>query len=79
MDDFDQAEITAENRMMLDYAAKLTRAPEAVSPADIEGLRGCGFTDHEIHQMVLVIGYMNFANRIADGLGVELEGFWGEK
>ena len=79
MDDFDQAEITAENRMMLDYAAKLTRAPEAMGPADIKALRASGFTDHEIHQMVLVIGYMNFANRIADGLGVELEGFWGEK
>ena len=64
---------------MLDYAAKLTQAPETVGPADIEALRASGFTDREIHQMVLVIGYMNFANRIADGLGVELEGFWGEK
>ena len=62
--------------MMLDYAEKLTQSPEAMDPADIEALRGGGFTDHEIHQMVLVIGYMNFANRIADGLGVELEGFW---
>lgn len=61
---------------MLDYAVKLTRAPETMDAADVDALRAAGFEDREVHQIAVVVAYMNFANRIADGLGVELEGFW---
>lgn len=62
-------------------AIKLTRTPRAMSKSDIEALRNIGFTDRAIHDAVQVIGYFNYINRIADGLGVDHEGWiwkWGE-
>lgn len=52
-----------------------------MSKSDIEALRNIGFTDRAIHDAVQVIGYFNYINRIADGLGVDHEGWiwkWGE-
>ncbi|MEE8106372.1 MAG: hypothetical protein V3T86_12625 [Planctomycetota bacterium] len=58
---------------MLDYATKLTRSPGAMEPSDVEGLRTHGFSDHAVHDICAITAYFAFANRIADGLGVELE------
>jgi uncharacterized peroxidase-related enzyme len=67
------ASLTDAERAMLAYAAKLTRTPGAMEPSDAEALRAHGFGDREIHDICLVAGYFAFVNRIADGLGVELE------
>ena len=58
---------------MLDYSAKLTNHPQAVCRADVERLRSFGFDDLGIHDIVCCVAYFAFVNRIADGLGVELE------
>ncbi len=58
---------------MLDFAAKLTRTPWDLTEADVEELRKVGLSDGEILDLVLVISYCAFVNRIASGLGVELE------
>ncbi len=58
---------------MLDFAANLTRSPWDAAEADVEGLRRMGLSDRAILDLVLVISYFAFVNRIADGLGVELE------
>lgn len=58
---------------MCDYAAKLTRTPAAVTQDDIDTLRQHGLTDAEIHDAAQVAAYFNYINRIADGLGVDLE------
>ena len=58
---------------MLAYAAKLTRTPEAIEAADVDALRAHGFDDRAIHDICAVTAYYAFVNRIADGLGVELE------
>ena len=62
---------------MLDYAVKLTRTPAAMEAADVERLRIAGFDDRAIHDICSVTAYFAFVNRIADGLGVELEGRFG--
>jgi alkylhydroperoxidase family enzyme len=36
-------------------------------------LRAAGFDDVAIHDATQVIGYFNYINRVADGLGVDLE------
>lgn len=59
---------------MLDYAVKLTRTPWAMESADVESLRDAGFEDRAIHDICAITSYFAFVNRIADGLGVELEG-----
>ncbi len=58
---------------MLVYAEKLTRTPAAVVAEDVEALRNAGFTDAAILDICQVAAYYAFVNRLADGLGVELE------
>jgi alkylhydroperoxidase family enzyme len=41
---------------------------------DIARLRKAGWSDRAILDLTLVVGYFAFVNRIADGLGVQLEG-----
>jgi uncharacterized peroxidase-related enzyme len=62
------------DRALLAYAEKLTRTPWAIAAADIEALRGAGFDDRGIHDACAVVSYFAFVNRLADGLGVEMEG-----
>lgn len=65
-------------RAMLDYAEKLTRTPAAVRREDVEALRQVGFSDADVLHIAEVTAYYAFVNRIADGLGVELEPWiWG--
>jgi len=74
--DFRQARISDAERLMLEYAAKLTREPWSITEIDITALRETGFSDEAILDINQVVGYYAFVNRLADGLGVELEVFW---
>ncbi len=78
-EDYRRAEVTPQDRAMLDYAVKLTREPGAMSRGDVDALRREGFNDTAILDLNLVTGYYAFANRLADGLGVELEDFWDDE
>ena len=78
-EDHRRAELAAADRAMLDYAVKLTRRPGEMVAADVEKLRAGGFDDRAIHDIAAVTAYYAFVNRIADGLGVELEGTTGPK
>ncbi len=55
------------------YADLLTLTPAAVTADDIAALRSVGMDDRAIHDACAIIAYFAFVNRIADGLGVELE------
>lgn len=58
---------------MLGYCHKLTRTPAKVGAADVEALRTVGFSDAAILDVCQTAAYFAFVNRLADGLGVELE------
>jgi len=60
-------------KALLAYAAKLTLSPKDISEDDIKDLRDVGLTDQDILRANLIASYFNFSNRIALGLGVELE------
>lgn len=66
------------DRMLLAYVEKLTLAPATVVQEDIEALRQEGFDDRMIHDAAAVTAYFAFVNRLADGLGVRLEPYWGD-
>ena len=76
--DYREAEISEADRGMLDYAVKLTRAPAAMTEADVDGLRALGFEDRAILDICQVASYYNYVNRLADGAGVQLEEHWTE-
>ncbi len=58
---------------MLSFAVKLTVTPGAMNDADVNSLRTAGFSDRDILDIVEVVGYYAYANRIADGLGIDTE------
>lgn len=62
------------------HAEKLTTAPGAMTESDLGELRTVGLSDGDILDLSLIVGYFNFVNRIAMGLGVafsdeELSGY----
>jgi len=64
---------------MLDYAAKLTKRPADMIEGDIERLRSAGFKDRAILDINQIVAYFAYVNRVADGLGVDLEDVWNKK
>ncbi len=65
-------------RALCVYAVGLTRAPAAVRENDVKLLRAEGLDDRAIVDANQVVAYFNYVNRIAQGLGVELETAWTE-
>lgn len=58
---------------MLTYSLKLTATPAAIIKEDVDALREQGFDERAIHDICAITAYFAFVNRMADGLGVELE------
>ena len=58
---------------LVDYVLRLTREPQRMERAQVEALRAVGFTDEDVLAICEVASYYAYVNRIADGLGVELE------
>jgi len=75
-EDYAQASLSRADRAMLDYAAKLTLTPAAVTRDDVQALRDAGFSDRAILDIAQITAYFAFVNRTADGLGVSVEDFW---
>lgn len=71
--DFRSAEIAFLDRLILGYAEMITLRAHAITRDHIDSLRAEGLTDLMLHDIVQVTAYFNYVNRIADGLGVELE------
>jgi uncharacterized peroxidase-related enzyme len=71
------AKLPPAEMAMLDYAVKLTLAPSQMRASDVDRLRDHGFVDVQIHDIVQVVGFFAFYNRLADGLGVDPEPEWG--
>ena len=73
--DFTSADISNLDKAILDFAAKLTNDPASISKKQVTDFRTSHpeLTDHMLHDVVQVTSYFNYVNRLADGLGVELE------
>ncbi len=71
--ELDTSGVNAADKAMLEYASKLTCTPAHITVDDAQALRNAGFDDRAIHDICTVTAYFAFVNRIADGLGVEIE------
>jgi uncharacterized peroxidase-related enzyme len=76
MVDYRAADLNARMRALCDFAVRLTHEPAGVAPANIDALRNYGLDDTAIHDAIQVIGYFNYVNRIADGVGIDNEPDW---
>ena len=67
-EDYTKADLSRRERRIADLAVKVTRSPDACSPADIEALRSEGLSDEDILRLVEIIAYQNMSTRIMEAL-----------
>jgi len=67
------AALDDSDRSLCQWAEKLTKSPDKMTQADVDLLKEKGFSQSSISDAAQVISYFNYINRIADGLGVDLE------
>ena len=72
-ENYREANLDSRIRLALEFAEKLTENPSGVTDEDVEILRNAGWDDREILDICQITSYFNFVNRMADGLGIELE------
>src|SRR5450432_2414197 len=61
------AKIPIAEKALLNFCAKHNKQPSKTGPADIEALRTYGFTDQQIMEAIVIIGFSQFANTVAFG------------
>ena len=71
--DWKMADLSQKDKTLCSWAEKLTLIPWKMDESDVRRLEATGFSQNAISDAAQVIGYFNYINRIADGLGVELE------
>jgi uncharacterized peroxidase-related enzyme len=59
------AKLPARQRVMLDFAYKLTAHPGEIGDADRRALRRAGFSDRDVWDVCAVTGFFNMTNRVA--------------
>lgn len=67
------APLDLQDKVMIDFALRLTRQPSAVTREDIDSLKSVGFSEEQVVDIVLISSTFNFMDRLADALGVELD------
>jgi uncharacterized peroxidase-related enzyme len=68
--DHGKADITPRQKAMLDFAVKLARTPEALTPADHEALKAHGFTEEDIWDIGGITAFFALSNRMAHLIGM---------
>jgi uncharacterized peroxidase-related enzyme len=73
VEDWRAAPLSNAVRALAEFAEQVTRQPEACTAAILDGLREAGWCDASVHDVVQVVAYYNYMNRVALALGVEPE------
>lgn len=68
--DYTTANVNPQDRAMLDFVVKMTKHAYKMTEGDVQRLRDVGFDDRGILQIVMIAGWFNYANRVADALGL---------
>ncbi len=71
--DYRESNLTARDRVLLDYAVALTCEPGERKLDDIERIREYGFDDPMILKATEITAFYGHVNRVVSALGVELE------
>lgn len=68
--DYTSAPISAGERVLLDYAWKLSRTPGEMTAEDLDRLRSAGWSEAQIVATVHVTSFFAYMNRVAEAFGV---------
>ena len=66
----DTCELSARDRALLGFVARLTLRPRGMSRADLLALGEVGLSERLAHDVVHVVACFSYMNRLADALGV---------
>ena len=69
-DDYANAPLSEQDRVMLDYVIQLTKDATRITPDDHSKLHAAGFDEQAILQITLIASWFNYINRVAAALGV---------
>jgi len=69
-------DLPARLEAMCEYAVALTLRPHHAEEDLLNGMRRAGLSAREIIDVNQVVSYLNYVNRVAQGLGVRLEPDW---
>jgi len=67
--DHAHAKIPIADKALLNYCAKLNKQTTKVGAADLDALRTYGFSEQQIMEAIVIVGFAQFANTVAFGLG----------
>lgn len=65
------APLSPKQRVMLEFAEKLTLSSSRIAEEDRQALRDAGFSDRDIWDIASVTGFFNMTNRIASATAME--------
>lgn len=66
-----QAPITARQRVMLDFAVRLSTTPELVEEADLDRVRAAGFDDQDLWDLSAITAFFAMSNRLAHVMALQ--------
>jgi alkylhydroperoxidase family enzyme len=69
--DLEAANLNQPERLLLDFAATITRAAYKVTDEQVQRLREVGWTDEQIAEAAYVASLFNLFVRLADTFGIE--------
>ena len=78
MHDYGSVDFDDETLAIVEFVEKLTLEPSEMIEDDVEKLRQVDLKDEQILSVVLITSMFAFMNRLADGLGVEIEDHKGD-
>ena len=73
MHQYGQADFDEQTLAIVEYVEKLTKTPSQITEEDVVALRSVGLDDQQVLSVVLITSMYAFMNRLADGLGVQLD------
>ena len=73
MHQYGQVDFDEQTLAIVEYVEKHTKTPSQITEADVVALRAVGLDDQQILSVVMITSMYAFMNRLADGLGVQLD------
>ena len=68
---FEAANLSEKHMTLLRFVRNLTRNPSKINKQDRESLANVGFSDRDIWDISLIVGFFNMTNRLAIASGME--------
>lgn len=67
--DYQHSRISMADKALLNFCSKLNLQSSKISRSDVDALRKFGFNDQQILEAIVTVGFAQFANTVASGLG----------